>query len=248
MSAPTPAVLVPGLDGTGELFGPLIGALGPAFAPTIVRLTDQPVAWDQHVAAVEQVLLTASAPALLVAESFGGPLAVAAAARHPDRVRGVLLAATFLVRPSWSIGWIRPWYRFLVSVPWPTALRRRVLVALLAMPALDTAQVEKLLAVNNHRRASVLTHRLGQCASVDVRAEFASLRCPIAYIGGRADRIVPVARHAEMVRRLQPTATVELLPGAPHMLLQCQPDAAAAIARQLSRVDLGSGATAGGAR
>jgi pimeloyl-ACP methyl ester carboxylesterase len=233
MADAVPAILVPGLDGTGELFDPLIAALGSRFAPRCVRFDDQARSWEQHVATVERALGAVDRPALLVAESFGGPVAVAATARHPERVRGLLLVATFLVRPSWNTGLILPWYRFVMGIAWPNALRRRVLLALLATPDLDAATVQRLFDVNSHERAPLLAHRLGLCVDVDVRAEFGSLRCPVGYVGGRADRIVPVLRHAEIVRALQPTAIVELLADAPHMILQCRPAACAAVARRL---------------
>lgn len=233
MADALPAILVPGLDGTGELFEPLIDALGPRFAARCVRFDDRAADWEQHVATVEQALGAVDRPALLVAESFGGPVAVAAAARHPERVAALLLAATFLVRPSWNTGLILPWYRLVMSTAWPTALRRRVLLALLATPDLDPGLQQRLLDVNSHRRAALLTHRLRLAASVDVRAKCAQLHCPIGYLAGSADRIVPVAHHARMISALQPAARVELLPGAPHMVLQCQPAAAAAIARRI---------------
>ncbi|MBN2358701.1 MAG: alpha/beta fold hydrolase [Deltaproteobacteria bacterium] len=233
MSEPIPAVLVPGLDGTGELFAPFAAALGPGFASAPVRFADALVGWEEHCTAVERALLEAGQPALLVAESFGGPVAVMAAARQPERVRGLLLVATFLVRPSWNLGLIRPWFRLVVGTPWPGALRQAVLVALLASPALDPGLRRRLVAVNDRQRAPVLARRLGLCAGVDVRTEFSALHLPIAYVAGSADRILPTARHAAMVRALQPRAHVELLPGAPHMMLQCRPGECAALARRL---------------
>jgi len=226
-------VLVPGLDGTGELFGPFVAQLGRDFAPSIVRFDDELESFKAHVAAVVATLDDLAVPALLVAESFGGPVATAAAALRPERVRALLLIATFVSRPTATTGLVSPLFRLVSGLPWPTALRGVVLNHLLGERGVDRDLFAKLLEVNGPGRVAILARRLGIAARVDVREELVALRCPVGYLAGSSDRIVPVHQHAAEIRRLRPTARITILHGAPHMVLQCRPRACAEAARSL---------------
>lgn len=228
----TTVVLVPGLDGTGELFGPVIGALGEDFAPTIVRYGDDLKPFEAHVDDVVAALDAAPGPSLVVAESFGGPVATTAAARRPDKVRALLLVATFVTRPTATVLWMRPWLRLFHRAPVPRPVRGRIMRLTLGDAGLRGALLEQLVAVNSGR-ADVLWHRMGLVAVVDARAALHALPCPVAYVGGTADRIVPVRRHAAQIAALRPDARIQLIQGGPHMLLQCQPRACVAVAQEL---------------
>ena len=74
-------ILMPGFDGTGELFSPLIAALPPTHRPTVIRYRDE-TKFDDY-------LETASAAlpdhgAILIAESFSGPIALGLMARASE--------------------------------------------------------------------------------------------------------------------------------------------------------------------
>lgn len=91
-------VLLPGMDGTGELFAPLLGALPPDRASVVAYPRDVVLSYDELVAFVVQ-RLPVEEPFVLVAESFSGPIAVRVAAQHPAGLRGVVLCANFVVGP-----------------------------------------------------------------------------------------------------------------------------------------------------
>lgn len=76
-------ILMPGMDGTGELFAPLIGALGSSIESIVVRYpTDQPLTYSELFPQV-RAALPRSGPFVLLGESFSGPLALMLAAEAP---------------------------------------------------------------------------------------------------------------------------------------------------------------------
>jgi pimeloyl-[acyl-carrier protein] methyl ester esterase len=69
-------VLLPGMDGTGALFEPLLGVIPACFSTQIVQYPpDRPLSYEQLLPLVrEQVPVDRRL--VLVAESFSGPLAL----------------------------------------------------------------------------------------------------------------------------------------------------------------------------
>jgi pimeloyl-ACP methyl ester carboxylesterase len=91
--------LLPGLDGTGRLYGPLASALAGVGVVEVL-------AYDSTQFHGYPALADALAPSLLrqgevvlVAESFAGPLGVLLAHRHPECIRALVMAASFVRAP-----------------------------------------------------------------------------------------------------------------------------------------------------
>jgi pimeloyl-ACP methyl ester carboxylesterase len=95
LSAAPHLVLLPGLDGTGELFAPLLQALGEDITTSVVRYGAE-LTFDEYVESAGKAL---PEQCVLIAESFSGPVAIAVAARHPGKIRCLVLCATFAVSP-----------------------------------------------------------------------------------------------------------------------------------------------------
>jgi pimeloyl-ACP methyl ester carboxylesterase len=93
-------VLLPGMDGTGDLFAPLVAALGPHMRTVIVRYPDEPLdyASDEEIA---RAALPIGHPFILLGESFSGPIAVSIAASAPRGSRAYIFAPR---RTGWSPG------------------------------------------------------------------------------------------------------------------------------------------------
>lgn len=72
-------ILMPGFDGTGELFSPLIAALSPHHRPTVIRYRDERT-FDDYIDTASAAL--PERDAILIAESFSGPIALGLMARH----------------------------------------------------------------------------------------------------------------------------------------------------------------------
>lgn len=73
-------------------------------------------------------------PYAIVAESFSGPPGIRLAASHPDRVRALVLVATFVRNPSTLAGWMRPLLGRLFRMRLPGVALR---LGLLGMDAQD---------------------------------------------------------------------------------------------------------------
>ena len=89
-------VLLPGLDGTGALFGGLLRAAGPGAHLESVTLPPEPLGYSALAARLGSAL-ELTPETVLVAESFSGPLAVLLAAAHP--VGAVVVCNSFVQAP-----------------------------------------------------------------------------------------------------------------------------------------------------
>lgn len=217
----TTLVMLPGLDGTGLLFGPLLEALAGRLRTTVVSYPhDRVLGYDRLAAWVESALPVAG-PLVLLGESFAGPLAVALAARHPGRVRGLVLCNTFVRNPRPLLGLGRPLVRWL-------PLRRAPLGLLASMlfGRFDTPPLRRLLADAVGSVATpVLQARLRAVIDVDARAALAQVACPVLLLRSDEDVLVPGSA-GRLLQRLHPAAETVRLRG-PHALLQTAPDEAA---------------------
>jgi len=95
---PCTAVLLPGLDGTGEQFGPLVDALRPDVPTVVVRYPNAPLGYD----ALQQIAASAlprDGKYIVLGESFSGPIAISLAAQSPRGLLGCILCASFVRTP-----------------------------------------------------------------------------------------------------------------------------------------------------
>src|SRR5262245_59806871 len=98
-SPPPRIVVFPGLHGTDELAGPLLQQIPPKFCPLVVQYPKiGPQTYDALLESVSRDI-PREEPMILIAESFGGPLAIRYAAVNSDSVRGMVLSASFIQSP-----------------------------------------------------------------------------------------------------------------------------------------------------
>ncbi len=217
-----PLVLLPGLDGTGELFAPLLKSLPEVFAPRVVSYpSDQNL---DYTTLVQTVLpqLPRSGPYLLLGESFSGPVAMGVAQQAPHAPAGMVLCCTFATSPRPR--WLR-WLDWLPSLPPLHGLSPWVLRSMLfgrwARGELLSAMGRALSEV----RPKVLHTRLLSVSHVDARSALAGCTMPIQYWQASEDRVVP-AEAFQVVKQVAPHAHLLRFEG-PHALLQARPDRAA---------------------
>lgn len=214
-------VLLPGMDGTGELFEPFVAALGHACDVIVVAYPcDIPLNYTQLQALVRQSL-PADRPFVLLGESFSGPIALALTAlRLPQQV-GLVLCCTFATNP-------RPLFNrlsFLVNLlpigAVPAAWFSPLLLGRFSTRALRIA----LSRAINQVSPSVMRARLRSVLGVDVSAQFAQVDVPTVYLRATRDCVVPEAA-TRRISELKPQVQM-LEVNAPHCLLQATPDEAA---------------------
>ncbi len=224
-------VLLPGMDGTGDLFRDLIAAMGSRVP---VEAGSYPTTQDLTTAQLERCaedLLLRFDSVVLLGESFSGPIAISLAAKHGARVKGLVLCGTFARTPIPMARLLQALVRFIPSVILGAPFIARCLSRSLSS-RLRLDFVAALAKVS----PAVLRSRLSAVLAVDVTAELARITAPIMILTGTRDRVVP-PRATELLRRIQPTARVVALEG-PHWILQVRPgEAADAIVEFVSRIE-----------
>src|SRR5262249_50071901 len=92
-------VLLPGLDGTGDFFEPLLSALGESVRTRLVRYPVGSCHTYDSCRELVRAELPSDGPYVLLGESFSGPVAIALAAQAPRGLAGVILSSSFAKNP-----------------------------------------------------------------------------------------------------------------------------------------------------
>lgn len=233
-----PVVLIPGVQGRWEWLRPAVDELSKHCRVITFSLADEPTSgarFDESAGIwsyVQQVADVLDARGLqraaICGVSYGGLIAAAFAARHPDRVAALVLASA--IPPSW-----RPDARaeFFMRAP---VLRSPLFCigALRMWPEFAAARGTWRGAVFAIRHtATVLAHffsprlmarRARMVEQLDVERELANVRCPTLIVTGEPslDRVVPVTLTGEY-RRIWPHARTAVLPRTGHLGLITRP-------------------------
>jgi pimeloyl-ACP methyl ester carboxylesterase len=246
-----PAVLLHGIGGNRANWAddlPALAAGRDVFAPDLRGYGDShshpadapPLVFDDLVSDAARVLEAIGTSAHLLGLSMGGLVAQALASRWPERVRSLVLVAC---RPGDAP--VLPGERgeaFVRDRLGPierggTAALADSLVPALAGPAASPGARAAL-------RASILRLRVPDYLAVlrarsrmGPVADPASLRLPVLVLGGEADRLAPPAQMRALAATI-PGATLQLFPGAGHLVNLEAPEAfRAAVVAFWSRVE-----------
>jgi pimeloyl-ACP methyl ester carboxylesterase len=217
------ALLLPGIDGSGRLYGPLLAAGPRGFRPEVLSYPpDLPLGYDELVALVRPRLPRGRF--VLVAESFSGPIAVRLAAERPAGLAALVLAATFLHAPLNPL--LHP-VRGLVGarlfgLPMPAPVVRWFM----AGPDAPDGIVSLVQQAVAEVRAEVMAHRAAEALRVDAREDLVRVEVPILCIAPTRDRLIRTDVAGEILA-LRPDAEIAFL-DSPHMVLQRRPQASLA--------------------
>lgn len=220
--------LLPGLDGTGRLYAPLIAAL--ADVGDVDVLAYDSTHFESYAALADTLrpVIERHDDVVLVAESFAGPLGVLLAHRHPRRVRGLVMAASFVRAP---LPFSRIGATLLQGMPAvaPPLFALERLLAGSGLPAPLRAEFEAIIAA---LPMAILRQRALAALRVDVTTELAALDIPVVYLQARHDRLIWPKAGRDVIR-LSRNARHAVI-DAPHFLFQMAPlPAAAEIGRWL---------------
>ena len=214
-------VLVPGMDGTGQLFYRQVPSLARTYQTATYALRNDATTMDTLVDDLGRVI-DAVAPdarrAVVVGESFGGALAMSFALARPEQVRALVVLNSFpYFAPQFRLRLAR---YGLALLPWG------------AMPLIRRATAFRLHSAHTHRdeikRFMELTtaasrdgylNRLQLLMSYDVRHRLHELRPPALFLAAEQDHLVPSVRQAQLMVSLAPRATLRILQGHGHICL-----------------------------
>jgi len=212
------------MDGTGDLFAPLVETLGHALTLQVVRYPVDQAANYEDLVSIVRAVLPRDRPYMLLGESFSGPIAVTLAAEAPVGLQGLVLCCSFVRNPQPWLAWLRP----LVGLVPVKAMPLRGLAWFLLGRASNAARRSALAQALAQVSPAAMRARLRAVLAVDVSAAWVRVNVPTLCLRATEDRVVPAAV-SRLVTALKPTTQVVELRG-PHFLLQVAPlEAAQAI-------------------
>ncbi len=215
----TRVLMLPGLDGTGFLLAPAVGACPGELEPIVQGLpNEEPLDYEALTDRVTAVL-PAGKPYVLLGESFSGPLVLEIAARRPAGLLGVVLVATFVTRPKPRWITLFPW-SLLLRFPVPRFLVRHYLIG-----RHGSSQLAAILQqMTKWVPPKLMAYRIRLVSCVDAREALRLCPVPIFYLQASEDRLVPERALAEILR-VRPDVEHRRIE-APHLVLQVAADEA----------------------
>ena len=215
-------VLLPGLDGTGDLFKPFIEALPNELDPLVISYPSNTKLSYQQLTE----LVISQLPAekfILVGESFSGYIVHQVALRKPKNLKSVIFVAAFLESPRPFLLGLSSWLprSLLLSMPIPSYVVETFLLGLEAnknMVDLLKKSIEKV-------SPNILSYRLKEIARL--RNNHQSCEIKATYIQATDDKLVP-KRCVESFRNTFNNISVIQIEG-PHFILQINPLACAEV-------------------
>ena len=221
--------MLPGMDGTGELFGSVVSCLDAAIESTVCCYPNDP---DLHYEELQQfagTLLPEDEPFVVLGESFSGPVAVMLAARQSENLRGLILVSTFLRSP-------KPWL-LSAALKLPDiafANKPRMFVKqIVAAQGIETDPVTQIHAVASGLDTAVIRSRLQCIDSVDVRDLAGDIKVPVCTITGRDDKLVSAHNARELGSYFDNVETNAIAGN--HFVLQTSPEKSADIISRFCR-------------
>ncbi|UPT78193.1 alpha/beta hydrolase [Sulfurovum sp. XGS-02] len=176
-------VLLPGLDGTGDLFKPLTDVLPSSIR---VQVIDYDLKNKQSYNDLVKYVIS-SLPKedfILLAESFSGPIAYQIALRKPKQLKSLILVATFLENPRPLLLKFIPNSR-IFSLPIPTLIIKLFFLGFSA----KTEIIDLFKTTIKKVSPNVIVYRLKEIAQLKTLDKSFELRT--TYIQASNDKLVP---------------------------------------------------------
>lgn len=217
-------VYLPGIDGTGNMLFGTEERLARHFRILTVRYrSDDGAAGDRYpelaASAIGAVVQRGVGRALLLAESFGGAVALRAALDHPERVSGLALVNTFPHFRARTKLWLSRRLLPLVPAPLCRLGQRWGNPLTLLGGRREPEAVEHLRAMGTGRLGPAYWRRLEMITHLDLRLELGKVRQPVTVFASDRDRVVDaVPQGRRMVQRL-PNAELVVIERAGHVVL-----------------------------
>jgi len=214
-------VLVPGMDGTGQLFYRQTPSLSESFRTATYALRSNALTMDTLVDDLGRVI-DAVAPetrrAIVVGESFGGALAMSFALARPEQVSALVVLNSFpYFAPQFRLRLAR---YGLALLPWGAIpLIRRATAFRLHSAHTHREEIRRFVELTATASRDGYINRLQLLMSYDIRDRLHELRPPVLFLAAEQDHLVPSIQQAELMVSRVPRATLRLLHGHGHICL-----------------------------
>jgi pimeloyl-[acyl-carrier protein] methyl ester esterase len=214
-------VLMPGLDGTGLSFEPILPLLPADAKITIVRYpTDKLLSFEETVECAA-LQIPIGVPPIVIAESFSGPVGIQMIGSGRVKAKALILCATFAKSPR-PIVW-----RIMSFLRLPLLIRpdmpKRFFKIVIGKDKLIADLLPLWKKVHADVPARVMNHRLKIINNVDVTEWLKKLTVPCCYLQAINDRVIP-SSCLTYIKNFIPNLVIKRIK-APHFILQAQPQA-----------------------
>ena len=214
-------VLVPGMNGSGELFYRQVPRLERSYRVATYSLREDAGSFEELAADLAHVVdfvAPVERRAIVVGESFGGAVALTFALSHPERVEALVILNSF--------SYFAPQLRLrlaiagLSAVPWGAmSLVRRLTAFRLHSPHTHHAEVKQFIELTAHASRDGYINRLKLLRSYDVRDRLHELRQPALFLASENDHLVPAVAQARYMADRVPSSVMRILKGHGHICL-----------------------------
>ena len=213
-------VLVPGLDGTGQLFYRQVPLLARTHRVATYALRNSARTMGQLVDDLVGVVVKAGSgrPATIIGESFGGALAMSLALTHPEHVRELVVLNSF---PYFAQQFrLRLAIAGLHAIPWGTmSFVRRLTAFRMHSPHTHRREIERFLALTAKASGQGYVSRLRILRQFDIRARLDQIQPPTLFLAADQDHLVPSVIQAHQMAARVPHSTMRTLTGHGHICL-----------------------------
>src|SRR5215469_15648461 len=214
-------VLLPGMDGTGELFASFLNVLPAWIQPEVIRYPPRErLSYTDLLPSVRNTL-PKSEPFVLLAGSFSTPIAIRLAAEAPSNLKALVICAGFIESPIGGLTsvWVSLLAPVLFQFPPPTLAIRTLLVGKDASVELVRSTRAAISSVS----PGVLLSRLRDVLECDEAAQLAMVAAPLLYIRANQDHLVGQSS-IDAIRRVKSSVTIAQIDG-PHFIVQRKAEA-----------------------
>ena len=214
-------VLVPGMDGTGQLFYRQTPSLSESFRTATYALRNNATTMGTLVEDLARVIDTVAPEArraVVVGESFGGALAMSFALARPEQVSALVVLNSFpYFAPQFRLRLAR---YGLACLPWGAMrLIRRATAFRLHSAHTHRKEIRRFMELTASADRQGYINRLQVLMSYDIRTRLHDLRPPALFLAAEHDHLVPSVQQAEFMVSRVPRATLRILHGHGHICL-----------------------------
>lgn len=212
--------LVPGIDGTADLFYRQIPLLAKQFNVVAFPLPNKRMASMDDLVSdfAELIRETSPGPVILCGESFGGALSLSLGLRHPELVRALVIVNSFPYLDNRLQLLAAP--RLLRLIPWGAMpLARRLTEHRIHSSHVGEDELREFRQRTRSIEREGYIRRMQIVSGHDVRNDLHRIKAPTLFLAGTEDRLVPSARWATYMGERVPDSEVMLLDGYGHCCL-----------------------------